>query len=134
MSTKLKLWRGEVTFRESFFQSYCKYILETYQSKSPLRLSNCIFYGEFSFKNFSRGRSSATAVYQALDKSLEVEMFLKDLGEVIKEGFQPNPLKGYFCFQKRGANYGIKYLGLEAPESNLEIRELDLSRFEKEIE
>ena len=135
MSKKLKLWEGEVGFVKDYYSSTLDYRLETYQgyqSNANIKLNNCIFYGEFKFIGFERGRSSATALYHSLDESLGVEMFLNDLGEVIKEGFQPNPLQGYFCFQKRGANYGIKYLGTEIPESNLEVGELKLESFEKE--
>lgn len=127
MSKKLKLWEGRVSFSKGY---KTKYRLDSYDSSPQCaKIINHIFYHEFEFQGFSRGRSSVTADYISLDKSLEASMFVSDLREVINLCIGLKVLKGYFCFVKKGANYGIKYLGDTPPESNLMIGEFDLDKY-----
>lgn len=127
MSSKLKLWEGEVVLIRRSHLWDTKYALNTYdRDRCEIRLKNCIFYQEFEFKNFGRGRSSVTAEYISLDKVLEVSMFISNVGELIKSNTSLKVLKGYFCFVKKGANIGITYLGENIPESNLEVNNLNL--------
>jgi hypothetical protein len=131
MSKKLKLWEGEIYFTKLNPQYYeIKYRLQSYDNgRFDIKLNNFIFYHEFEFQGFSRGRSSVTADFISLDKSLEVSMFVSDLSEVINLYIGLKVLKGYFCFVKKGANYGIKYLGDKPPDSNLMVGEFDLDKY-----
>jgi hypothetical protein len=56
-------------------------------------------------------------------------MFVSDLSDVINLYIGLKVLKGYFCFVKKGANYGIKYLGDNPPDSNLMVGEFDLDKY-----
>lgn len=127
MSKKIKLWDGRISFKKGYDT---KYELNTYEhSAHCAKMINYIFYHEFEFESFARGRSSVTAEYVSLDKSLAVSMFIKDVGDIINQDISLKTLKGYFCFTKKGANYGIKYLGKEIPESNLMVGEFDLDKW-----
>lgn len=127
MSKKLKLWEDRVSFSKGY---RAKYKLDSYGSNSQCdKILNHIFYHEFEFQGFSRGRSSVTADFISLDKSLEVSMFVSDFSEVINLYIGLKVLKGYFCFVKKGVNYGIKYLGDNLPDSNLMVREFDLDKY-----
>ena len=67
------------------------------------------------FVRFHRGRSAANAVYvKHDDPSWEVTMFLSDFQEIVTRGLAPKHLSGRFEFVKRGSNYGIKLLLIDA--------------------
>ena len=121
---KEKLYQG--TLPISYCNYYQYYILESYDSRSkPSPYKNFIFKDTFKFEGFSRGRSSATADFTNEDKTLSSSMFLSNVSDVILlGGCDLLNLSGYFCMCKKGANYGLKYLGETLPEdSGLEFVE-----------
>lgn len=130
---KLKLWQGKVNiwYREGNEYISSLYKLSSYiPRESEQDFDNFIFKQKLEFKSFSRGRSSAVAIFESYDKiPLECNMFLTDLSDCILQNENLTNLEGYFCFQKRGSNIGIKYLGKEVPNSNLEVKELNLESF-----
>jgi len=71
---------------------------------------NYIFETTLKFINFSKGRSSVKAHFVSIDTGCEFEMFLSDFEELVKANRSFSKLKGYFCFRKQGANYGVVLL------------------------
>ena len=113
---KEKLYQGNIPV--AWYGGYKQYILESYDSRSnPSPYKNFIFKDTFKFKSFSRGRSSATADFTNEDNTLSSSMFLSNVSDVILlGGCDLLNLSGYFCVCKKGANYGLKYLGETLPE------------------
>lgn len=73
------------------------------------------FRATLKFQRFERGRSAAHAIYAKADNpSWQVTMFLSDLEDVIARGEAPFLLTGRWEFVKRGQNYGVKKLLIEA--------------------
>lgn len=118
---ELKLYNGKIQFY--YYKGKDKYILQSYQNHHGTEFDNFIWYDELRFKSFSRGRSSVKADFESEKYNLELEMFIKDLSDIILENQNLTDLCGYFCVTKKGTNFGIKYLGKELPNSNLEIKE-----------
>lgn len=113
---KEKLYQGTIPISYSNYDN-C-YVLESYDSRSkPSPYKNFIFKDTFKFEGFSRGRSSATADFTNEDKTLSSSMFLSNVSDVILlGGCDLTNLSGYFTMCKKGANYGLKYLGDTLPE------------------
>lgn len=61
------------------------------------------------YQGYTRGRSSVTFCWID-DDGHEYPMFVKDVSEMLKENAVSNPVHAVFTFNKRGANYGIKFL------------------------
>jgi len=93
-----------------------------YPEHKVLWRDNFIFEGNLIFKEFSRGRSSVIAHFDAtvfdadrggppfLREMFDCSMFISDLGEAMR--FLSNgALRGRFTFCKKGNNYGVKFLG-----------------------
>lgn len=60
------------------------------------------------FEYFSRGRSSVKAHFVSCNTNKKYEMFISNLGDVIKaNGLIEGKIKGKFTFVKKGQNYGI---------------------------
>ena len=121
---KEKLYQGTIPI--SYSNYYQHYSLESYDSRSnPSTFKNFVFKDTFKFEGFSRGRSSATADFTNEDNTLSSSMFLSNVSDVILlGGCDLLNLSGYFCVCKKGANYGLKYLGETLPEdSGLEFVE-----------
>lgn len=121
---KEKLYQGTIPI------SYCNYhqhySLDSYDSRSnPSPYKNFIFKDTFKFEGFLRGRSAATAYFTNEGNSLASSMFISNVSDVILlGGCDLLNLSGYFCVCKKGANYGLKYLGETLPEgSGLEFVE-----------
>lgn len=73
------------------------------------------FRATVEFKRFERGRSAAHAIYvKHDDPSWEATMFLTDFTDVVERGLAPKHLSGRFVHVKRGSNYGIKLLLIDA--------------------
>lgn len=78
---------------------------------------NDVITAELEFVGFRRGRSAAHAVFKQNSrggkkrgkKGARYTMFLTDLSDAIPYMIR-SYLSGYFRFQKRGQNYGIKYI------------------------
>ena len=113
---KEKLYQGTIPI--SYSNYYQHYSLDSYDSRSnPSPYKNFIFKDTFKFEGFSRGRSSATADFTNEDNSLASSMFLSNVSDVILlGGCDLLNLSGYFTMCKKGANYGLKYLGETLPE------------------
>lgn len=76
---------------------------------------NAPFRATLEFKGFQRGRSAAHAIYAKRDdESWQAVMFLTDFTEVVDRGLAPKHLSGRFVHVKRGSNYGIKLLLIDA--------------------
>ena len=113
---KEKLYQGTIPISYSNYDN-C-YVLESYDSRSkPSTFKNFVFKDTFKFKSFSRGRSSATADFTNEDNTLSSSMFLSNVSDVILLGdCDLTNLSGFFTMCKKGANYGLKYLGETLPE------------------
>lgn len=76
---------------------------------------NAPFRATLEFQRFDRGRSASHAIYAKRDDpSWEATMFLTDFTDVVKRGLAPLSLCGRFEYVKRGSNYGIKLLLIDA--------------------
>lgn len=113
---KEKLYQGNIPI--TWYEGHQLYILESYDYRiQPYTIKNFIFKDTFKFEVFARGRSSATAEFTNEDKTLSSSMFLSNVSDVILlGGCDLTNLSGYFCMCKKGANYGLKYLGDTLPE------------------
>ena len=113
---KEKLYQGTIPISYNNYDN-C-YVLESYDSRSkPSTFKNFIFKDTFKFEGFSRGRSSATADFTNEDNTLTSSMFLSNVSDVILlGGCDLLNLSSYFTVCKKGANYGLKYLGETLPE------------------
>ena len=113
---KEKLYQGNIPI--AWYEGYKQYILESYDSRrQPSTIKNFIFKDTLKFKGFERGRSSAVGIFTNEDGTLSSSMFLSNLSDVILlGGCDLTNLSGYFCMCKKGANYGLKYLGDTLPE------------------
>ena len=113
---KEKLYQGNIPI--TWYEGHQLYILESYDYRiQPYTIKNFIFKDTFKFKSFSRGRSSATADFTNRDNTLASSMFLSNVSDVILlGGCDLLNLSGYFTVCKKGANYGLKYLGETLPE------------------
>ena len=115
---KEKLYQGNIPIA---YRNYDQtYILESYDfRRQPSTIKNFIFKDTFKFEGFSRGRSSVTADFTNKDNNLSSSMFLSNVSDVILlGGCDLTNLSGYFTMCKKGANYGLKYLGDTLPEDS----------------
>ena len=130
----LKLYNGDIKI---CYRKGNKYVKEQFFLVSDGRdIKNCIpnfiFRSSFSFQHFLRGRSSVVGVFITFGKGLlEANMFLTDMQECINKEYNLKHLEGYFCFTKRGRNIGLRFLGRDLPNSNLEVKELDLEKIKE---
>lgn len=70
---------------------------------------NFVFYDILKFQSFSRGCSSAKAVFKSQVNGKMYEMFLVDLSDLIERApILHGVVEGFFTFSKRGQNYGVK--------------------------
>ena len=78
---------------------------------------NFIFFDTLVFQGFSRGRSSVTADFINKEGTMQSSMFVSNFSDIIHDYIKPDfkNLSGYFCMCKKGANFGLKYLGEIAP-------------------
>ena len=113
---KEKLYQGNIPI--TWYEGHQLYILESYDfRRQPSTIKNFIFKDTFKFEGFSRGRSSATGDFTNEDNTLSSSMFLSNVSDVILVGgCDLTNLSGFFCMCKKGANYGLKYLGDTLPE------------------
>ena len=120
---KEKLYQGTIPI--SYSNYYQHYSLDSFYNigwEAPYK--NFIFKDTFKFEGFSRGRSSAVGYYGTItadftneDNTLTSSMFLSNISDVILlGGCDLLNLSGYFTVCKKGANYGLKYLGETLPE------------------
>ena len=115
---KEKLYQGNIPI--TWYEGHQLYILESYDSRrQPSTIKNFIFKDTFKFEGFARGRSSATAEFTNEDGTLSSSMFLSNVSDVILlGGCDLINLSGFFTMCKKGANYGLKYLGGTLPEDS----------------
>ena len=113
---KEKLYQGNIPI--AWYEGYKQYILESYDYRiQPYTIKNFIFKDTFKFKGFGRGRSSAVGIFRNEDGTLSSSMFLSNVSDVILlGGCDLLNLSGYFTMCKKGANYGLKYLGETLPD------------------
>lgn len=72
---------------------------------------NYCFVDDLEFDGFSRGCSSAKALFRSLNDGKVYEVFLKDLVEIIRiSDLRYGIVHGHFTFVKRGWNYGLRYI------------------------
>ena len=118
MNTKKeKLYQGNIPI--TWYEGHQLYILESYDYRIQPTHKNFIFKDTFKFEGFSRGRSSVTAYFTNEDETLSSSMFLSNVSDVILlGGCDLTNLSGYFTMCKKGANYGLKYLGDTLPEDS----------------
>lgn len=73
-------------------------------------IDNHIFEATLRVGEVSRGRSSVK--FSMWDDDVEYEMFAKGFSEMVKTAtIIKGMVTGKWCYVKRGANYGIEYLG-----------------------
>lgn len=113
---KEKLYQGNIPI--SYKNYYQHYSLDSYNgSYEAPPYKNFIFKDTFKFKGFERGRSSAVGIFRNEDGTLSSSMFLSNVSDVILLGdCDLTNLSGFFTMCKKGANYGLKYLGDTLPE------------------
>lgn len=87
-------------------------ILDSYENRGSVLEKNTEFEDTFIFSHFSRGRSSAVAVFDNKAGTLQVSMFLSDLTIPIQLGANLMDLKGVFTYCKKGTNFGMKLVKL----------------------
>ena len=115
---KEKLYQGNIPI--TWYEGHQLYILESYDYRiQPYTIKNFIFKDTFKFKGFERGRSSAVGIFRNEDGTLSSSMFLSNVSDVILlGGCDLTNLSGFFTICKKGANYGLKYLGDTLPEDS----------------
>lgn len=75
------------------------------------------FFAVLNFTGFTRGRSAARAEFQINTRGGTVEMFLRDLSDMLKAGHFIKPsMDGHWVVVKRGENYGVRLASLDAKE------------------
>ena len=115
---KEKLYQGNIPIA---YRNYDQtYILESFTwSYKEGGYKNFIFKDTFKFKGFERGRSSAVGIFRNEDGTLSSSMFLSNVSDVILlADCDLTNLSGFFTMCKKGANYGLKYLGSTLPEDS----------------
>lgn len=114
MSKLVKLSKCEIPFSK-YGDKLClnSYINHYKQDTTP----NFIFFDTLVFQGFSRGRSSVTANFINKEGTMSSSMFVSNFRDIIHDYIKPDfkNLTGYFCMVKKGANFGLKYLGEIAP-------------------
>ena len=115
---KEKLYLGSIPI--SYLNYYQHYRLDSYNgSYEAPPYKNFIFKDTLKFKGFERGRSSAVGIFTNEAKNLSSSMFLSNVSDVILlGGCDLTNLSGFFTICKKGANYGLKYLGDTLPEDS----------------
>lgn len=84
---------------------------QKYPNSNSIWKDNYEFEDKMTLTDIVRGRSAANFVVTGKDKRRYI-MFMKDLFEACKQGtVSKGNIKGTFCFVKRGANYGITWVG-----------------------
>lgn len=114
MSKLIKLSKYEIPFK--YWGG--KLCLDSYVSKNnQVMTPNFIFFDTLVFQGFSRGRSSVTANFINREGTMQSFMFVSNFSDIIHDYIKPDfkNLTGYFCMCKKGANFGLKYLGEIAP-------------------
>lgn len=116
MSKLVKLSKCEIPF-SNYGEQLClnSYINHYNQIMTP----NFIFFDTLIFQGFSRGRSSVTANFINKEGTMSSSMFVSNFSDIIHDYIKPDfkNLTGYFCMCKKGANFGLKYLGENKPEN-----------------
>lgn len=74
----------------------------TYKKNTP-------FYASLICTRVERGTSACRFHWE--DETSDYTMFPTDMMELLSMNVVTNPLTGYFAVVKKGANFGIKYLG-----------------------
>lgn len=116
MSKLVKLNKCEIPFSNYGGELYLtNYINHYKQDTTP----NFIFFDTLVFQGFSRGRSSVTANFTNKEGTMQSSMFVSNFSDIIHDYIKPDfkNLTGYFCMVKKGANFGLKYLGEREPEN-----------------
>ena len=78
----------------------------TYKKNTP-------FYASLTCTGVGRGTSACRFHWE--DETSDYTMFPTDVRELLLMNVMTNPLTGYFAVVKKGANFGIKYLGKVNP-------------------
>lgn len=97
-------WDGRIPFDED---GHPMVYADGGWSKCAEWRDNTPFEDTLTFKNFTRGRSAARAVFLSKALGCRVEMFLATLKTVIPNLVE-GKLSGTWRFEKRGQNYGIR--------------------------
>jgi hypothetical protein len=136
MSKLVKLSKCEIPFSKYWQDGTLS--LDSYAGYSADNLTpNFIFFDTLIFQGFSRGRSSVTANFTNKEGTMQSSMFVSNFSDIIHYYIKPDfkNLTGYFCMCKKGANFGLKYLGEIEPENTgLEIVEDYVTVLMKKIE
>ena len=74
---------------------------------------NVPFYASLTCTGVGRGASACRFHWE--DEISDYTMFPTDVRELLLMNVVTNPLTGYFAVVKKGANFGIKYLGKVNP-------------------
>lgn len=104
------MYGGEIPFD----QHGCPMPYVGYRAEAVWK-ENKPFRAVLTFQGFQRGRSSIKAIYvKSDDPTWEVGMFLSDFEALLKRDVSPLRITGRFVFIKRGSNYGIQQLLIDA--------------------
>jgi hypothetical protein len=109
-----KLYAGKIPWNESGALGYP----QSLGGSKVVWEDNIPFEATLRATYFGRGRSSAKLNFTDANDDMHYEMFLTDVDDLIDNyGIRKGggPIKGWWAFAKRGANYGIMYLGKENP-------------------
>ena len=81
--------------------------------KDTKLIDNYVFKDTLCYISYDKGRSSITFKFNSITDKTEHYMFLSDMDNILQLNLNVKEVFGYWTFVKRGANYGIKFLGTE---------------------
>lgn len=80
-------------------------------NKNTDLVDNFIFEDTLHYVDYSTGRSSVLFKFRS-DKGDSYGMFLSEFNKLLQDKKEVWNLEGKWTFVKRGANYGIQYIGI----------------------
>jgi len=101
-------WDGKIPFVNDKPLIYVDYWLKDVEWRD-----NEPFEDILTFKTYSRGRSAARLVFLSKALKCNVEMFLGDFSSIVPL-LQKGKLSGTFKFVKKGQNFGIQRIEVDA--------------------
>ncbi len=110
---KGKIYEGKIPIRRNSDGTIQQ--LDWYQdggwwAKDVELVDNYIFEDTLRYKTYGKGRSAVTFYFES-DKGDKYTMFISDFDDILQNKGEIWNLDGRFTFCKKGANFGIKYLG-----------------------
>jgi len=71
---------------------------------------NAEFEATLVYTGMGRGRSSAVFYYENKEGTFSAQMFMREMGRMIELGITPLEVSAVWCFQKKGANFGLEFV------------------------